>query len=286
MKFCDLHVHSDCSDGMDTPEELVIKAKEAGLSALALTDHNTVKGLSRFLAAAKESGVEAIPGIEISTEHEGRELHLVGLFVEEAYYEKISKTLTPYLAKKEESNRSLCEKLNGFLAPKGLWIDYEALKRENETDTLNRAHFAYKLYEMGVISSTAEGFETLLSKDGGYYYEAEKIEFAEAVALLRSCKAVPILAHPFLDRSYEELKVFLPLAKSFGLVGMETDYTKFDEETTARAKVLADENGLLHSGGSDYHGARKKGVLLGKGYGSLAVPYDYLEKLKEAKETL
>lgn len=286
MKFCDLHVHSDCSDGMDTPEELVIKAEEAGLSALALTDHNTVRGLPQFLSAAKDTGVEAIPGIEISTEQEGRELHLVGLFIEKEAYATITHRLAPYLAKKEESNRSLAEKLNRYLAPRGAYLDYEGLKRENRTEVLNRAHFAHKLLTMGIVTSTAEAFATLLAKDGGYYYEAEKIAFAEAVALLLACRAIPVLAHPFLDMTYEELKAFLPMAKSFGLVGMETDYTKFDAETVEKAKALADANGLLRSGGSDYHGARKKGVLLGRGYGDLAVPYGYLEKLKEAKASL
>lgn len=122
--FCDLHTHSTFSDGTDTPTELIKKAEQVGLSAIALTDHNSISGLSEFLSAAKDSKVIAVPGAEFSTEYEGKELHLVGLFIKEEHYQKVREFCDDVRKSKENSNRKLIENLKQV----GYSVEYEELE--------------------------------------------------------------------------------------------------------------------------------------------------------------
>lgn len=276
QRFCDLHTHSNYSDGTYTPAELIAEAERVGLSAIALTDHNTVAGLPQFLKAAEGSAVEAIPGIEISTEYGDRELHILGLFINEKYYDVITERLLPIAINKERSNVELIE----TLAAAGYDITYEEVAARMPDGQFNRSHVGEVLTEKGYTPSIEAAFRTVLSKDHGLYRQPKRLPALEIVEFLRAIGATPVLAHPFLSLSLEELRPFLREAVKHGLCGMETVYSTYDEETTLLAASIADEFGLIRSGGSDFHGSRKTDIKMGTGRGNLFVPAEFVEKLR------
>ena len=275
MAFCDLHTHSVFSDGTYTPTEIIREASERGLSAVALTDHNTVAGLPEFLSAAKGTGVEAVAGIEISTDYGKTELHIVGLFIRPEHFSAVDSLLIRLRENKEVSNRKMIDALRAG----GFEISFDEV-RASSSGMFNRAHIASILVERGYFGSITEVFDTVLSKSSEYYVPAERLPVFEVIEFLESIGAVSVLAHPFLNLSESEIRVFLDEARLHGLSAMETAYSTYDEATAALAKVIADEYGFLESGGSDFHGGRKPDILLGIGRGNLSVPTEIFEKLK------
>ena len=280
MSFCDLHVHSNYSDGTCAPAELITLAEEAGLSALALCDHNTVAGLPSFLAAAEGSAVEAVPGIEFSTDYRGTELHILGLFIRPEYYAPITAMMADYHRRKEQSNIDLVENLSRA----GYAIDYAAIKTSTTDGFVNRAIIAAALMEKGYVDSIQAAFKTLLKPSHGYYNPPKRPDAYETIRFIKSIGAAAVLAHPFLNLDEASLRVFLPAAKAAGLDGMEVLYSKFDAETTALAGSLAEEFSLLKSGGSDFHGTNKPDIAVGTGRGDLRIPTDWLKNLKMVAE--
>lgn len=278
--FCDLHTHSTFSDGTDTPTELIKKAEVANLAAVALTDHNSISGLSEFLNAAKGSKVIGVPGAEFSTEHNGKELHVVGLFIQEEHYQKVRDFCDSVRKSKENSNRLLIENLMNA----GYNVKYEELVSYAQSDNINRAVIAGYLIEKGIVEDRKEAFSTLLAKDGGFYVPSKRPSTYETIQFIKSIGAVAVLAHPFLDMNYEEVKAFLPEAKKYGLDAIETDYSTYDGYETNCAKEIASESGLLFSGGSDYHGKAKTLIRLGVGKGNLKVPMSYYKELEKRAE--
>lgn len=275
---CDLHTHSVFSDGTYTPEELIDEAVSMGLSAIALCDHNTIDGLPDFIEAAKGKPIDAICGAEFSVDYEGIELHLLGLFLEEKYFDTISDLMNAYIARKEQSNIDLV----AALARDGYILDYNKMKEKSPTGKINRAHIAAALTEAGYTESIKQAFQKLLAPKIGYYKEPKRITVWEMLTFLKSIHAVPVLAHPFLNLTEAKLLEFLPKAKEYGLIGMETVYSTYDDATTALATSIAENFGLLHSGGSDFHGANKPHIKLGVGMGDLCVPYDWVNLLRNA----
>ena len=279
--YCDLHTHSRYSDGTAYPAQIVEEAVEAGLSAVALTDHNTVAGVPEFLERAKDTSVRAIAGVEISTGYLGKELHIVGLFLKAEDFDKITDFLSVINRRKEESNRNLIRRLNQA----GYDLDYDRIRAENPGN-VNRAVIAAAMLEKGYVSEIKEAFKGLLSKKSGYYVPPERISAFGAIEFLHSIHAVPVLAHPFLNLQEAELEVFLPRAKDCGLAAMETRYSTYSPETTAKAIKMACDHGILQSGGSDYHGNNKPDIRLGTGRGTLAVPYRFMEELEAYQKAL
>lgn len=275
MRLCDLHTHSIYSDGTCTPAELIALAKDAGLCAIALTDHNTVSGIPAFLSAGQGAGVITVPGIEVSSDFMGTELHIVGLFQSHDHLEQVEAYVSDYLARKEKSNIDLCNNL----CAAGYTVSYEEIKAATPDGVVNRALIAAALLKSGYVSSIKEAFSTLLSKKGGYYHEPQKPDAYEVIQKLLAFDAVPILAHPFLSMDEDMLRAFLPRAVQVGLVGMETDYATYDEPTVQKSRVIAAEYGLFPSGGSDFHGTNKPDIRVGVGRGNLAVPMTYYENL-------
>lgn len=275
MKLCDLHTHSIYSDGTCTPAELIALAQEAGLSAIALTDHNTVSGIPAFLAAGEGSGIVAVPGIEVSSDYKGTELHIVGLFRSLAHLDAVEAYVSDYLVRKDKSNIDLCNNL----CAAGYMITYDEIKAATPDGVVNRALIAAALLKGGYVGSIREAFASLLSKKGGYYHEPEKLDAYEVIQKLTEFDAIPILAHSFLSIDENTLRAFLPQAKQMGLVGMETDYVTYDEATTEKARAIAAEFDLRPGGGSDFHGSNKPDIRIGVGKGSLAVPFGYYENL-------
>ncbi len=275
--FCDLHTHSTFSDGTDTPTALVALAEERGLGAIALTDHNTVAGLPEFLEAAKDKSVRAIAGTEFSTDYRGTELHILGLFLKREHFDTITDLLEDYRFRKEKSNVELVEKLNAA----GYAIDYDRIKNSTPEGQVNRALIAAELTRLGYTESIQAAFKQLLSPKCGYYVPPTRPCPFETIRFIKSLGAVAVLAHPFLNLNEQELREFLKEAVPCGLDAMETLYSTYDEQTTAVAKQVAEEFGLLHSGGSDYHGGNKPSIQMGIGQGNLAIPQGLMTAMEE-----
>jgi predicted metal-dependent phosphoesterase TrpH len=278
MKLCDLHTHSTFSDGSYTPEELVAEAKAIGLSAIALCDHNTVSGLPRFLTAAVQIGIEAIPGVEFSADYHSVEVHIVGLFISPDRFGEVQALLADGVRRKEESNIALVRALNEA----GYALDYDAIKAATPCGQVNRAHIAEALMVSGYAPSVNAAFKLFLSPQAGFYVPPKRVSATEVVAFIRSIGGVAVIAHPLVTLDEGSLREFLTETIPVGLVGMEVDYSDYDEKTTALAHVIADEFGLLPSGGSDFHGSVKPAIALGYGRGNLRVPYAYAEALRAA----
>ena len=276
--FCDLHTHSNFSDGTYTPAQLISAAENMGLAAVALCDHNTVEGLPEFLAAGKGSAVEAVAGVELSTDYEGTELHILALFLEQRHFSAVTDLMEDFRQRKERSNEALVAALRGA----GMVIDYEAVK-DASGGYINRAHIAAELTRLGYTASIREAFQTLLTPDAGFYTPPARLDAFAAIRFIKSLGAVAVLAHPFLNLNEGELRVFLPKAVACGLDAMETMYPKYDTETACLAGFLAREFGLLPSGGSDFHGQNKPDICLGTGRGRLRVPAAFLEALRERR---
>lgn len=280
-KLCDLHTHSTYSDGTLTPAQLMKLAQEKGLSAIALSDHNTVAGLPNFVQAAENTDIEAVPGVEFSTEYQGMELHILGLFIQPCHYEKINALLQQFLDRKEKSNRELVQRLQAA----GIEIDYEQI-RQKAAGSINRARIAAEMVEKGYCESVKQAFSDWLSPKKGYYIPPLRPDAYETIRFIKSLGAVAVLAHPFLSMNEQQLRAFLPEAVSAGLDGMEVYYSTYDAETTALAQSIAAQYGILESGGSDFHGQNKPDIDLGSGKGELTIPLTLMEALKTRLKTV
>ena len=279
-KFCDLHTHSTYSDGTLTPAELIALAESLGLGALALSDHNTVAGLPAFLEAAAHSTVEAIPGVEFSTDYGDRELHILALFVKPEYYAAVTEKVSIMLQCKEQSNLELV----AGLKTAGIVLDYEKIKAATPDGQVNRAIIAAELVHLGYCGSVKEAFKTLLSEKHGFFRPPKRLDALDTIGFIKSIGAVAVLAHPFLNLKEEALRQFLPQAAERGLDAMEVYYSDFSREQTEVLCGIAEEFGLLHSGGSDFHGANKPHILLGTGMDNLWIPCSVKEKLAQRAE--
>ncbi len=275
MQTCDLHAHSVYSDGTWTPAQLLDEAERIGLGAIALTDHNTVAGLPHFLSAAQGREVEAVPGIEFSTDYEELDVHILALFVRESHYQAITDLLEDVQRRKDESNRELARNL----ARAGYPFDYDELKAKTPNGSINRAHIAKELVRLGYMQSIPQAFDQLLRREKGYYHAPKRMSSFECIGFIRDMGAVSVLAHPLLTMNADRTRRFLSQAK--GLDAMETRYVTYDGATTAAAMEIAEEFGLLESGGSDFHAGNKPDIRLGVGKGGLQVPmalFDALQK--------
>ena len=274
--YCDLHVHSHFSDGTWSPEELVAEAERLGLDAVALCDHNTVAGVPQFMAAGQGSSVQTVAGIEFSTDFQGTELHILALFVQPEHYDTINAMMEDWKKKKEQSNIDLVAALNRA----GYDISYAEI-REKGNGYINRAHIAAELTKKGYTESAQDAFKKLLNPSKGFYQPPEKLLAYDIIRFIKSIGAVAVLAHPFLNLDEAGLRSFLPEAIDCGLDGMEVLYPKYKPEQTVLAERIAEEFGILGSGGSDFHGDNKPDIAMGSGRGTLAVPTEYMLKLRQ-----
>lgn len=275
-RYCDLHTHSVFSDGTYTPEALLREAEERNLTTIALTDHNTVAGLPDFLAAAKGKPVEAVPGVEFSTDYNGIELHILALYLKEEYFSQVTDLMEDYNRRKDQSNADLVSKLNQT----GYQIDYDKIKLSTPKGQVNRALIAAELMKLGYVESIQEAFKRLLSPKHGYYTPPRRHTPSEMLGIVRDLGAVSVLAHPYLNLTQQQLVPFLDDAVKQGLQGMEVYYSTYDAPTTQLALATAEAYRLLPSGGSDFHGQNKPDIRLGEGRGELRVPAGFADKLK------
>ena len=321
----DLHVHSTCSDGTFTPEELVDYAIQKGLTAFALTDHDTVNGLDRAIRYAEElrqaqatspvsfshndaatrlpvsfsrndaaarlpvSSVpdadvprvpEIIPGIELSTEYQGKDIHMVGLFIDYRQPE-FAHYLEDFIRSRENRNAKMC----ALLREHDIDITYEALLAEFPGAVITRAHFARYLLSHGYIQSMKEAFDRYVGDHCPCFVPREKVTPAQAVELILGAGGVPVLAHPILyHMSDDRLDTLVAELKKIGLVGIEAIYSTYNTAEERQIRGLASKYDLKISGGSDFHGANKPKIDLGTGWGKLYVPDEVLENLRPEKK--
>ena len=283
----DLHSHSSCSDGTLSPTELVNLAINTGLSAVALTDHDTVDGLPeafQHAAALRDAhpedpayDLELIPGIEFSTIYKGKDIHIVGLYFDWQNEEFLSQ-VREFSDARDNRNRKMCARLQAD----GIEVPYEDLINSFPAGTsITRANFARYMLDHGITYSMKEAFDRYIGDDCKYFVPREKITPAKAVQFLRQFHGIPILAHPLQYHfSAAELEELVSELTALGLMGIETVYNNHTPQDTADLTRLANKYGLLPSGGSDFHGENKPGLKLGTGYGHLYVPDHFLTDLK------
>lgn len=274
-KYIDLHTHSLKSDGSMTPAEVVQEAKRAGLTAIALSDHDTVDGLPEALAEGEKIGVEVIPAIEFSVLSK-TETHILGYFIDynNEYLKQILKEVVDL---RIERNHVTTQRLNEL----GFDITLEEVRALAPNNFVGRAHFARVLMDKGYTQSVKEGFEKYMSVGKYAYCEKQRLTARDAIEIIEKCGGISFLAHPHLTKlSDDELKEFLLELKGYGLCGIEGYYTDYTPEMQEKYHSLAEEMGLMISGGTDFHAKMKPHISIGTGLGNMKIPYSVLEEMK------
>lgn len=275
----DLHTHSTASDGTFSPAALMRAAKDAGLAAIALTDHDTFAGLPEARVEAARQGVELVPGCELSLEYRGLPTHLLALFVDERPGHVVAE-LTRVREARAKRNDIMLEKLRSV----GVRLDLADVAR-HASGVLGRPHMAQAMLEAGVVKTFEEAFTRFLGRGGLAYVPKEKLSPPEAIAAVHADGGLAVLAHPYLlSQQPAQIGAMLEELAGLGLDGVEVFYTEHSEAYTALLTRLAARLGLLMSGGSDFHGAVKPGVSLGRGRGGLFVPGSLLDAMKDRRE--
>ena len=280
MNFIDLHVHSNASDGTLSPASVVELAAQKGLSAIALTDHDTIEGIPEALEAAKSLPLEVIPGIELSCVYLGEEIHILGLYVDLADKNFITETDTLKDIRMKRNTEMIRRFQNA-----GIDITLSEVQAGNPDTVITRAHFARVLLEKGYVINMDQAFKKYLSYSGPYCPRKEKITPEHAMKMLRDCKASPVLAHPYQyqlgDKKTEELVSYL---KDMGLHGLEVYHSSNNQYESGKLKKLAKKYQLFPTGGSDFHGTNKPDIDLGSGRGGLRISALLLDDIKRIRQ--
>lgn len=282
MHTVDLHVHSTKSDGSLSPSQLVDLAGEKGLDAFALTDHDTIDGLDEAIEYNSGNSLEIIPGIEFSTEYMGKDIHILGLFID---YKMPSfrRQIQAFVDSRILRNEKMCRNLQEA----GIDISFDKLKEAFPGSVITRGHYARYLLEHGYIKSLPEAFERYVGDRCRYFVPREKVTPEQAVHLILDAKGLPILAHPTLyHMGKDALQTLVARLKKAGLVGIEAVYSTYSPREEREMKRLAEKNELLISGGSDFHGKSKPGLEMATGYGKLQISADILEALRLKRKEL
>ena len=274
----DLHIHTSASDGTVSSREIVNIAKNKGLRAISITDHDTVDGNNEAIKAGKEVGLEVIPGVEISVEWEGRPVHILGYYID-SENETLQSILKNLINFREERNPKIIEKLNLL----GLDISYKEVQKLAGNGTIGRPHFAQVLIERGYVKNGDEAFKKYLKRGGPAYVEKKRLTPQEGIQLIKNAGGISVLAHPFniqgiKNRNLEQLVFYF---KSIGIEGVEVFYPLHSPQQTLKLKTIGEKFGLLVTGGTDFHGVQKPDIQVGIGFGDLRVPYELITKIKE-----
>jgi predicted metal-dependent phosphoesterase TrpH len=276
-KLIDLHTHSTASDGSYTPAEVVRLAKEGGLTAVALTDHDTVDGLPEAVAAGEKFGVEVIPGVEISAQFPGGTMHILGLFVQ--YHNGLlDQRLAVLKQARIDRNPRIIAKLNAL----GIPITMARVNEISGGGQVGRPHIARALMEAGYVQDLQEAFDKYLGWHKPAYVSKFRFPPDQALAMIREAQGIPILAHPFtlgLGSAFALKNLIIEL-KGLGLAGLEVYYSEHTPEQEALYLKLARELDLQISGGSDFHGLNKPEITLGSMPSQDKLTYNLVEALK------
>lgn len=278
-KGCDLHTHTLASDGMNEPSENVRIAYEKGLHAIAITDHDTVSGVPEALEAGKRYGITVIPGVEISTMAGGKDIHILGYYVNTEDQDFLNR-LSNLRNTRNERNEKIIRNLQNL----GIQITMEevvsGLGRDLKPDeSVGRPHIADALVRKGVATDMRDAFDRYLAQGGLAYAAQPRISPQQACSWIREAGGTPVLAHPGI---YDDDELVRNIIKEASLAGIEVFHSDHGSEEENRYQKLADEFGLIATAGSDYHGERQ-GVIFHGDIGNRSVPEDVLEQLKAAR---
>ena len=275
----DLHMHSTGSDGTYAPAELVRQAKAAGLTHMALTDHDTVAGLAEAREEAGRQGISFLGGLEISAELQPGTMHILGYGFDESSPALLDRLEYVQRARRER-NPGIVQKLNDL----GFALTLEEVAAKAGGTVVGRPHFAQVMVEKGYVASTQEAFDKYLAKGKPAYLDKVRLSPEESVAAIRGAGGVAVLAHPLQLKATDEahLETMVERLACAGLQGMECYYRNHTEEDTARFLRLAEAYGLFATGGSDFHGTNRPRIQLGTGEGNLRVPRACWDSLMKA----
>ena len=280
MSQIDLHTHTTASDGTLNPADLVREAASIGLWAVAITDHDTVGGLSQALQAGRETGVEVIPGCELSIDFPTGQMHILGLFLPDP-----PTGLKATLQDLQDRRNNRNDRILARLREAGVDVDLQEIQELAGEASIGRPHIARVLLQKGVVESIDQAFREYIGPGGAAYIPKDKLEPEKAIRILKQEGATVILAHPYsLELDTPELRELLGRLKEQGLDGMEALYTDHTPEQTRTYLQLCQEYDLLVSGGSDFHGSVKEGVELGTGRGNLDLPYSLVRRMRRARD--
>ncbi len=275
--YIDLHIHTTESDGTLTPSQVVRYAKEKGLKAVAITDHDTIHGNEEAIKEGISAGVEVIPGVEISVDYSPGTMHMLGYFIttEDPI---LNEKLALLQDSRADRNPRIIEKLNKL----GLSLTYDEVVQVSGGGQVGRPHMAQVLMKKGYTKSIKEAFDKYLGKGAPAYLDKFRLSAVEAITMITDAGGIPVLAHPFTLhlKSSDELDAVVKKLVNQGLQGLEVYYSEHDERKTSSYKLLAKRYNLAITGGSDFHGKNMKGIDLGTGRGKLKIPYTALENLK------
>lgn len=264
----DLHMHSTFSDGLKSPTELVEIAKKKGLAAISLTDHDCLDGTNEAIEAGKSKGVEILSGVELSSEYGGRDLHILGYGID-PNHDEFQDMLRRFRDTRHSRGLKIIEKLKDL----GLEISVEDVMEKSGDGALGRPHIAAVLAEKGLVSTQIEAFDKYIADGGPAYVPKYKMSPQEAIKYIRMAGGLAFMAHP---------GIFLSNVNDFkGLLGecfdgVEIYHPKHNKKMAETLKAIADEHGMLVSGGSDYHGFTGRDLPLG----GIDIPYDVLADIK------
>ena len=277
----DLHMHSSCSDGTLTPEELAAAALDLGLEAAALTDHDTVSGVERFLAAAAGTPLHAVPGVELASMLFNKDIHIVGLFIDPRNAALLS-ALEQMRLWREERNAEMVGKIRS----KGYEITMDEVLAEAGGESVGRPHMAAVLLKKGYFENMQGVFNRLIGRNGSCYVPRKYSPVDACIRLIHEAGGLAIWAHPLhaAHGARAALRKIGSRLVNYGLDGLECYYSMFAEQQEADALEFARARSLLVSGGSDFHGASHPQVKMGTGIdGNLAIPFEIYEQLLLAK---
>ncbi len=278
MSRLDLHLHTTHSDGSCTPTEVVNMAHRAAVTALAITDHDITTGIAEAIAVGQQCGIEIIPGVEISSLAGSSEVHILGYFLDWQDFDLLERLKTLRDAR-HRRNPQIIERLQTL----GIGITYDEVRSLAGTDSIGRPHIARVLMGKRVVASAKEAFDRFLAEGKPAYVPRELPSPAEAIRLIKAARGISVLAHPTWVRVAEQPLIDLVRQlKADGLDGVEVYYSTHAARQTREYLSLAQQLGLLVTGGSDFHGLTKPDIEVGIGKGTLHIPTSLLPKMKDA----
>lgn len=265
--YADLHIHSTASDGKLAPEQIVALALNKGISAISITDHDTTEGIDRAQEAARGTGLDVIPGIEINTDWEETEVHLLGYYIE-YNSQSLQNTLQEIRQARELRAKAMITKL----AELGVGLSYEQVKRIAGEATICRPHLAQAMIESGYVASIKDAFERYLSRGKPGYVPRKRLDPLSALTIIKRAKGVPVLAHPGLA----ERDDLIPILTKNGLMGIEVYYPLHTPDMVDKYSDYCQKHGLVMTGGTDSHGPGTEYPPLGE----VGVAKKFVDKLK------
>jgi predicted metal-dependent phosphoesterase TrpH len=277
----DLHTHTTFSDGTLSPTELVTLAAARGLSAVAVTDHDTIDGLPEALAAGERLGIRVVRGVEINLEHDGATMDMLGYFLRGEPGVALGRRLVRLRESRDERNARIL----ASLAELGMPLEPAELEAAAGECSVGRPHIGLALVRRGYVASVAEAFRLYLRRGAPAWVDRRRLSLPAAVELIREAGGVAVLAHPGLIHAEHGLETTVREAAAAGIAGLECHHPGHNDETITACLRLAERFGLVVTGGSDFHGAIRPDADLGHGPGGMTFSEEFLVRLSARAET-